>query len=196
MRELRGLGLLRQLSLAALFCASLAAASGAVAQSTEIVYSVSGNPSLQAWAKTSTRLDHKLTATSFSFETQIPAVNPATGKGDRPTGEAILQIPMGDPAVLWWQQALAAGYVPQILVEFASPQQKPGQRAPFALRLSGVTVTSVKVSKARGDGGLGIAEVTLRAGELHVFSATQDATGATKPSQDFGYNFVTGGLTR
>ena len=181
---------------AALFCASLAAAPRATAQNTEIVYMVSGSPDLQAWAKTSTRPDHKLAATSFSFDTQIPAVNRATGKGDRPTGEAILQLPMGDPALLWWQRGLSAPYIPVVLVEFASPQQKAGQRAPFAVRLLEVSLISVKLSKARGDGGLGIAEVTLRPAVVEVFSTAQDATGATKPSQDFSYNFVTRGLSK
>ncbi|HYX63082.1 MAG TPA: hypothetical protein VE935_02555 [Burkholderiales bacterium] len=184
---------LRDFSLAALFCSSLAAASGAAAQSQEIVYSVSSGD----WSTMSTRTDGKLTALSFSFGTQAPA--------DRgPTVEdLVLEIPVGGATAAWWKAVVLKQAFASVLIEFAyltrsgqkmpaTGQPGPGQRAPFAVRLSNAVATSVHVSKPKGDSGPGIAEVRLRATTFEVFTATQEPTGAMKAGKQFGWDSAHG----
>ena len=106
-----GPGFLRRRCLVAFSCALLAAAFCSAAQGQEIVYSVGTFSTDKAWPKMSVRADGKLTALSFSFETQTPVDIPSTGKLDKPEGEGTLQIPVGDPALLWWQEALVGGHI-------------------------------------------------------------------------------------
>ena len=166
---------------AVLFCASLAAASGAAAQGQQIVYSTSNN-------------DGKLSALSFSYGTHnvdaktgsplISASTPSTTIQD-----AVLTIPVGGPLALWWRAALARKHVATLLIEFPMIGQK-GAVAPFAVRFYEVFVTSVHVSKPKGDAGPGIAEVKFHAARFEVFTASQAATGAMTQNR-FGHNFKT-----
>lgn len=168
----------RDFSLAMLFCALLAAASGAAAQGQEIVYSV------DQWPKMGTRVDGKLAALSFSFGTQL-----TTGASGASTAQdAVLTIPAGEPVAEWWRAALPRRHLAFVLIEFPLAGQKT-PRAPFAVRLSDVVVTSVQLSKPRGDAGPGIAEVKLRAARFEVFTATQDPSGAFKPGPQFKWDF-------
>jgi len=171
----------RDSSLAVLFCALLAAASGALAQGQGIVYSV------DQWPKMSTRVDGKLIALSFSFGTQVTGATAA--QKTVAAEDAVLTIPAGGPVAEWWRAALPQRHLAFVLIEFPLAVPKPAPRAPLAIRLSDVVVTSVQVSKPRGDTGPGIAEVKLNAARFEVFTATQDSTGAVKPGPQFGWDF-------
>lgn len=175
-------GLQRICFLTAVLCVWLAAAPGAVAQSQEIVYSVSPN---EAWPK-STRVDGKLTALSFSFATQWTGT---AGAAKLAVQDAVLTIPAGEAVARWWKRSLERKHMQFVLIEFPLVGQKTGPRAPFAVRLSEVLVTSVQLSKQKGDAGPGIAEVKLNAAKFEIFTASQDATGAMKPSFGMTHDF-------
>lgn len=181
MPQLQADGLFRASSLLLLGCVLLAAATHAAAQTQEILYSVSGD----AWPK-STRADGKFTALSFTFGAQVPAnLSVETSPQD-----PVLTIPVGEPVAPLLRELLNHKVLQTVLIEFPSASQRAEPRAPFAVRLSNVIVTSVQVSKVSRDGGPGIAEVKFRSTSLEVFTATQDATGAMKPGPQFGWDFA------
>lgn len=176
-------GLSCNFCLAVLFGALLTAGSGAAAQTQEIVYSLSAN---DGWPK-STRADGKLTAVSFTFGAQLVGTTPATVKPE--AQDVVLTIPVGEPVPLWLRAAVSGRHLNFVLIEF-SPAGQKAPRAPFAVRLSDVMVTSVQVSKSRGDGGPGMADVKLKYRTFEVFTATQDAAGAMKPGAQYGWDFA------
>jgi hypothetical protein len=166
------------------FCALLAAASGAAAQKQEVVYSMTPN---EAWPKMGTRVDGKLPAISFTFGTESAG---AAGARTVAAQDAVLTIPAGEPAALWWRAALTMRHLAFVLIEFPLAVPKPPARAPFAIRLSDVVVTSVQLSKHSEDNrGSGTVEVKLRPARIEVFTATQDASGAVKPGPQFNWDF-------
>lgn len=169
---------MRKLSLAALFCVSLVAPAGALAQDyswNDVVFSVEG------WPK-STRVDGKLTAYWFSFLTQAPQAS-ANAK----VRNFELSLPLGEPAALFTRDSLEGRTLNTLLVE-ALPHgtAKPPSRAPFAVRISNVLVKSVQLNMN------GTALVTLEATKIEVFTASQSATGAIQPGQQFGFDIVSG----
>ena len=170
---------MRKLFLAAFLCVSLAASSSALADrwytEHDIVFFVEG------WPKMATRADGKLKADYFGFATQVPAT---------PTGKATVQlhlgVPLGDPGTLFMKHALEGRVLKTVLVEAFVKGEKPPPRAPFAVRLSDVRVSDV--SFALG----GRTHVTLQASKIEVFTANQTATGAMRPSQQFGWDVRAG----
>ena len=172
--------LLRAFAFAVLLCGVLAAASRAAAQGQEVVYSVSPN---EAWPK-STRVDGKLPASAFSFLVK----GAGTGAAARPSAQdAAMTIPAGEHAALWMRAATMGRHLNFVLIEFPLTGQKAGSRAPFAIRLSEVFVTSVQVAGSQG--GQPLAQVTMSASKLEVFTASQDATGAMKQGPQFNWDF-------
>lgn len=166
---------MRKHSLAALFCIFLAAPTGACAQDYgwfDVVFSV------DQWPKMSTRVDGKLSAYWFSFLTQAP------------TGKAMnfeLSLPLGEPAALFMRHSLEGRTLVHLLVEaFPYGTAKPPSRAPFAVRISNVVVKSVQLNMN------GTAMVKLEATKIEVFTASQAATGAMQPGQQFGFDLISG----
>ena len=169
---------MRKLCFAALLCFSFAAPAGAFAQDYgwhDVVFSVDG------WPK-STRVDGKLSAYWFSFLTQAPK----SGANSK-VGNFELSLPLAEPAALFMKYSLDGKTLPTLLVE-ALPYgtAKPPSRAPFAVRLSNVYVNSVQFNLN------GTALVKLEATRIEVFTATQSATGAVQPGQQFGLDMVSG----
>lgn len=168
---------------------AMAATGAALAQQT-VTYQVPG------WDKISTRDDHKGIANSFRWgvgSTVPPATSSgAPGLGKVTVQDASLSIPVGDAALLFSQAALRGQRLPWILVEFPLTRGDPKGIAPFALRLSDVAVTSVLFSKSGQDGGPGVAEVTLNAQKVELFSGTQDPkTGKVNPGAKAGFDVRT-----
>jgi type VI secretion system (T6SS) effector Hcp len=172
-------GFTRHLYLAVLFWAFLAAASAAQGQ--DILYSVSTN---MPWPK-STRADGKLVALSFTLGAQMETQSARASAQD-----VVLTIPVGEPVAPLLRAVLTSKVLQSVLIEFPSASQRAEPRAPFAVRLSNVVVTSVQVSKTSREGGPGIAEVKFMATSWEVFTATQDATGAMKPGPQVGWDFT------
>src|SRR5262245_20161788 len=170
---------MRKLSLAAIFCVSLAATSSALAQQLDVVFSVEG------WPKIGVRADGKLDATSFTFLAAVPEASPA-GKG---TIESFkLELPVGDAATLFMRNALEKRVLKTVLVEgVPKGVPKPPARAPFAVRLSNVRVSSVEWSASYGN-----AYVFLQASKIELFTANQTSTGTMQPSQQFGWDIKAG----
>lgn len=170
-------------SKAALFCILFAAASGVAAQGQEIVYSV------DQWPKISTRNDAKLAALSVSLGTQSPRAGPRAA-GAATADDVVLTIPVGEAVAQWWRAAVTQRHLAWVLIELPVVAPKPAARAPFAVRLSEVVVTSVQVSKPRGDSGPGVVEVKLQARAYEIFTSKQDATGAVKAGEGFGWDYA------
>jgi len=161
----------------------LGAASGALAQAQEILYSMSPN---DAWPK-GTRADGKLTALSFAFGAQVAG----TGARAQPSAaqDTLLLIPVGEPVALWFRAAMTGRFLNTVLVEFPFAGEKAQTRAPFAVRFTEVFVTSVQVSKSSG-AAPGVVEVKFKARKFEIFTATQDATGAMKPGYPFNWDYA------
>lgn len=168
---------------------TLAATQAALAQQT-ITFFVPG------WDKLSTRDDGKGIANSFRWgvgSTVSPAMGQAgAGQGKVTVQDASLSIPVGTAALLFAQVALRGQHLPFVLIEFPLTRGDPKGPAPFALRLNEVTVTSVLFSKSGQDGGPGLAEVTLNAQKVELFSGTQDPkTGKVNPGAKAGFDVRT-----
>ena len=180
---------MRKLSLAAFFCAAVVAAQNAAAMDWydypyfDVVFSVEG------WPKAGPRTDGKIDAGRFMFKAQVPQSTTAAGATGRATVQNfVLYVPLGDPAMLFMKTALEGRALKTLLVEaFPRGVIKPAARAPFAARLSDVRVTSVDVDF---DGGL--AFIGLQPSKIEIFTATQSATGAMQPSQQFGWDIRAG----
>jgi hypothetical protein len=169
---------------------AMAATGAALAQQT-ITYQVPG------WDKISNRDDNKGIANSFRWgvgSTAPPATSSgAPGQGKVTVQDASLSIPVGDAALLFAQTALRGQHLPWILVEFPLTRGDPKGPAPFAFRLSEVVVTSVVLGKSGQDGGPGVAEVTLNAQKVELFSGTQDPkTGKVNPARKAGFDVRVG----
>ena len=104
--------------------------------------------------------------------------------------DSVLTIPMGDPAVNFSKSAAKGEHLRSVLVEFPQKGGNPSGPAPFAIRLTEVSVMSVMMSKA-GDDRAGIAEVRLRASKIEWFSAQQDRTGKLVPGAKAGFDTKT-----
>jgi hypothetical protein len=162
-----------KLSLLAFFCISLAAASGAPAQN--IVYSVEGFP------KVGTRADGKGDVQSFSLGASEAG---ATSK----VQDFHFTTMFSDHVVLFLRHSLDGRLLKSMLVEgFPINVAKPAPRAPFAVRLSDIRVTSVQIAASSGS-DKPMASLTLRPSKIEIFTANQDPTGAMKPSQQFGWD--------
>ena len=166
---------------------ALAAACPALAQQT-VLYRVDG------WGKLSARDDGKGIANSFQWMVYTGSTPPApmgTGGGAQGkvnAGDATLSIPAGDAAVHFAQAAMRGQHLPTVLVEFALTKASPNDPAPFAIRLSEVSVMSVLVGKSGQDGGPGVAEVRLYAQRVELYASTQDRTGRVNPSSKAGFD--------
>ena len=191
MTRYRKAGAIRNLACAALSCVSLAVASEALAEEYDVLLSVDG------WPKISARLDGKLQALGskfslqasqggavLSFRFEAAPLDPQAKvppDGTRYASEAV---------ALLTKHALQGSVVKSVLVEsFESSVAKPPARAPFALRLSDVRVTSIQFSFSQWWFD---ADVTLQASRIEVFTANQTATGAIQPGQQFGWDFKAG----
>ena len=167
---------------------AMAATGAALAQQT-VLYQVPG------WDKISARDDNKGIANSFRWgvgSTGSPAMGQAVpGPVKVTVQDASLSIPVGDAALLFAQTALRGQRLQWILVEFSLTKGDPKGPAPFAFRLSDVLVTSVLFSKSGQDGGPGVAEVTLNAQKVELFSGTQDRTGRVEPGRKAGFDVRT-----
>ena len=129
-------------------------------------------------------MDGKLPASSFSFAVQ----RVGTSASVRPSAQdAALVIPAGEHAALWMRAAVMGKHLNFVLIEFSPPGQKAAARAPFAIRLSEVLVNSVHVSASGG--GQGLAQVTLSASRIEIFTASQDATAAMKQGPQLNWDF-------
>ena len=168
---------------------ALSATQAALAQQT-ITFSVQG------WDKLSSRDDGKGIANSFRWgvgSTGAPAMGAAAGQGKVVVQDASLSIPVGAASLLFAQTAMRGQHLPSVLIEFPLTRGDPKGIAPFAFRLSEVTVTSVLFSKSGQDGGPGVAEVTLNAQRVELFSGTQDPkTGKVNPAAKAGFDVRTG----
>jgi hypothetical protein len=162
---------------------ALAANGAALAQQT-VVFSVPG------WDNLSNRDDRKGIANSFTWGYTAPV--PGAPSGKHIVQDAILSIPIGDPALKFAQTAMRSQYLPSVLVEFPSKGSDPRGPAPFAFRLTEVYVSSVSFSKSSSDGGPGAAEVKLSAAKIEMFSGTQDPKGALRPAGKAGYDVKAG----
>jgi len=168
----------------------MAATGAALAQQT-VLYKVDG------WDRLSTRDDGKGVANSFQWVVTT-AGSPAplgaggAGQGKVNAGDASLQIPAGDAAVLFAQAAMRGQHLPAVLVEFALTKAVPNSAAPFAIRLSDVAVVSVQVSKSGQDNGPGAAEVRLSAQRVELFSGNPDRTGKVNPGRKAGFDAKAG----
>jgi len=167
---------------------ALSAANTALAQQT-VLYQVPG------WDKLSLRDDNKGIANSFRWGVGSTG-SPAMGSGGPgpvkvTVQDASLSIPVGDAALLFAQTALRGQRLQGILVEFSLTKGDSKGPAPFAFRLSDVLVTSVLFSKSGQDGGPGVAEVTLNAQKVELFSGTQDRTGRVEPGRKAGFDVRT-----
>jgi type VI protein secretion system component Hcp len=172
---------MRRLSLPVLFCVSLATASGALALDYDAYPRYDVVLSVDGWPKIGSRADGKIDAGSFSFLTQVPQ---ASTSGKSTVQGITLRVPLGDSAVLFMSEALEARALKTVLIEgFPHGAAKPAGRAPFAVRLSDVRVSSVKVDVDYGE-----ALVTLQASTIEVFTANQSATGAMQPGLRFGWD--------
>jgi hypothetical protein len=169
---------MRKPSAAALFCVLLVAAPGALAQDYlwyDVLFSVEG------WPK-STRADGKLAANYFSLVAQGPQ---ASAKSNVRNLE--LSLPLGDPAALFMKAALQGDSLKTILLEaFVHGVAKQPSPAPFAVRLTDVRVNSVQLNMG------GVAQVTLQATRVEVFTAHQSQTGAMQPGLRFFWDIKTG----
>jgi hypothetical protein len=169
---------------------ALAATDAAFAQQT-VLYQVQG------WSRISTRDDNKGIANSFRWgvgSTGAPTMMGPVGAGQAKVTvqDASLSIPAGDAALLFAQAALRGQRLQGILVEFSLTKGDPKGMAPFAFRLSDVAVTSVLFSKSGQDGVPGVAEVTLSAQKVELFSGTQDPkTGRVSPGPKAGFDVGT-----
>jgi hypothetical protein len=172
---------MRKLSLAALFSASLGAATSTYALDWSSYPYYDLVVTVEGWPKFAPREDGKADIGSFSFTTQGAA---------KPTVQNIeLRVPLGEPAALFMRDAFDGRTLRTVLVEgFAKGPTKPTGRAPFAIRLSDVRVTAVHVEMAYGE-----ARVSLQAPKIEIFTATQTATGAMQPRQQFGWDSRTAG---
>jgi len=141
--------------------------------------------SVDGWPKIGQRADGKIDAGSFSFSTQVPQ---ASTSGKSTIQEITLRVPLGDSAVLFMSNALEARALKTVLIEgFPHATAKPAARAPFAVRLSDVHVSSVRVDVDYGE-----ALVNLQASKIEVFTANQSATGAMQPGLQFGWDVRAG----
>jgi hypothetical protein len=176
---------MHKLSLAVLFCTFLAAASDSPAQpdlAYEIVYSVDG------WPKMSTRADGKLNAHSLALAAKPPQTAPTGPVNVQPL---TIVIPVGDPAALFMKHALEVRLLNNVLIEaLPAGVPKPPARAPFAVRLTSVRVSSVEFGVA----ARGTVSVQLQPSRIEIFTATQTPTGATQPGQQFGWDIMKGKL--
>lgn len=175
---------MRKLCLVAL-CVSLAAAPGAIAQADmayEIVYAVDG------WPKMSTRADGKLNAYSLMLAAKPPQTAPTGAVNVQPLS---MVVPVGDPAALFMKHALEGRLLNTMLIEaLPAGVPKPPARAPFAVRLTSVRVSSVEFGVA----ARGTVSVQLQPSRIEIFTATQGASGAMQPGQQFGWDIMKGKL--
>jgi len=175
---------MRKLFFAALFCVSLAAtpASGA---GVDMVLSVEG------WPRMSTRADGKLAVHAYSLG--VPDTTGST-TGTRAKAQRLsITMDNGDAAALFARTALRGETLKTVLFEvFAAGPEKPAPRAPFAVRLTGVRVTSVQFGGSRNNDFPGTVNVNLEGSVLEMFTATQDKTGAMKAGQQFGWDYRAG----
>ena len=176
---------MHKVSLAATFCALLAAASGAAAQApSAVVYTVEG------WPRMGTRADGKLEMVAFNFD--APQTT-APGSTTRANAQSFsMWIPAGDPAALFARAALRGEVLKSVLVEVFATQAKATPPAPFAARLSEVRVTSVRFGAHREGFAYAYADVTLQAARLEIFTASQTATGAMKAGPQTGFDYRAG----
>ena len=135
----------------------------------------------------------KIIANAFTWGIATQAPTAATGGAFNPTlQDSQLQLPIGDAAVLFAQDAMRVKVLPMVLVEFPLARAKPGGPAPFAARLSNVVVTSVTLSKSGTDGGPGVADVKLRASKVELFITNQAPDGSMRPGTKAGFDASTG----
>lgn len=172
---------MRKLSFVALFCVLLGATPGALALEWhqypyfDLVVSVDG------WPKTGPREDGKIDVGSVYVAAQ--------GAAKAAIQSIELRVPLGDPAVLFMRDALDGKTLRTVLVEgFAKGQTRAAGRAPIAIRLSDVRVTSVHVEMAYGE-----ARVSLQAPKIELFTASPSTTGVMQPRLQFGWDSRTGG---
>lgn len=157
---------MRKLSIAALFCVSFAAAPGAFAQSFDVVFSVEGWPG------------KKFAAQSFSFATQAP--QPSAKSTVR---NFELSMALGDSTRLFMQTALEGQSLKTMLFEaFPHGAARQVSPAPFAVRLSDVSVTTVQVNME------GTMQIKLQASMVEFLTATQQPTGVATFGSRFLWN--------
>lgn len=173
---------MHRVSLVVTFCALLAAASGAAAQAlSAAVYTVEG------WPRLGTRADGKLEMEGFRFD--VPQTT-APGSTTRANAQRVsMWIPAGDAAVRFASAALHGEVLKSVLVEVFATQAKATPPAPFAVRLLEVRVTSVGFGAHRDGFAKAYADVTLQAGKLEIFSASQTPTGAMKAGPATGFDY-------
>ena len=168
---------------------ALAVTSAAFAQQT-ILFSVPD------WGKLSSRDDGKAIATSFQWGVSTPA-SAATGQTGASAGkpgvqDSVLAFPIGDATIKFAQAAMRGLHLSSVLVEFPLTRGDQKGPAPFAIRLTEVSVTSVSLAKNGSDGGPGVAEVKLNAARVELFSSHQDPKGALQPGSKAGFDVRTG----
>ena len=164
---------------------ALAVASEAIAQQS-ILFSVEG------WPRVSKRDDGKLAANAFTWGViaQAPAsIGAGAASGKPQVQDSVLLLPVGDAALLFARSAFRGERLHTVLVEFTLAKAGPNTPAPFAARLTDVSVTSVNLSKSGGDGGPGSAEVKLHAGRIELFTNNQQPNGSMQPGQRTGMDF-------
>lgn len=171
---------MRSISFAVLFCASLAAASASAAGMDPVV-------SVEGWPRMSSRVDGKLAVFAYSFG--VPDNVPGTTTRAK-SQQFLMTIEQGDAAARFAREALRGEVLKSVLFEvFVQGAAKPPSRAPFAVRLTDVRVASVQFGAGRGNEFPGTVNVSLQAGKIEVFTATQDATGAMKPGYQFLWDY-------
>ena len=166
---------------AVVFCLALAAATQSAAQQT-VLYSVDG------WPAMGTRADGKLDA--WYFRLASDGTGPAPGL----PRDAFLDIPVtrnGDPVLQFIRASSTGTILKSVLIEHPLATETGGRPAPFAVRMSNVTVVSVDVAVSYGNLGCCVA-VRLRPQRVELFSSAQGPAGKPGPVSRFGYDVKTG----
>jgi type VI secretion system secreted protein Hcp len=182
---------MRKLLLAAFFCISLATGSGVAAQGANhnFLYTVEG------WPKMAGRADGKGEILSWSWGLSEPAPT-ATAKPAPSAGAKFHDLSvttwLDDRVVLFMRHSLEGRPLKTVLFEsFPASVAKPAPRAPFAIRLSEVRVTSVQTGGSVGNDRL-TANVSFSASKVEIFTAHPTATGTMQPGQQLGWDVKAG----
>lgn len=155
---------------------------GAFAQ-VAVLFSVDG------WPQVTDRADRMIQAHSFT----MGFANTTQGLGAEGTNRVVVQdsvlvVPVGDAALLFSNAALNVQRLRRVTVQFG-PANPNTKAAPlFQANLLSVIVTSVTLTKTGSDGGVGAAEVKLRAAQIDLHNTNIDGKGAPRPGQKAGFD--------
>lgn len=168
-----------------LACLTLALATEISAQQI-MVYSVEG------WPRMGTRADGKLEMLAFSHGFLRPApAAPGAPAGRFTVHDFSMTIMSEDPIIHFLRAAAPGTLLKSVLIESYLPSTPKGGPAPFAMRLSDVTVTSVQTGGSMSNERL-TANVSLQPAKIEVFTTTQGPTGKPGPVNRFGYDVRAG----